>query len=204
MKRFVLALAALASGAGLCSFALAGNYPSLQSLPIVSVPFAPQETPTKFREAAKNIDTYGPGLLYSLPAISTATAAATTQTLASYTITAGNFQNTGQAVRIKAVFTFAANTNNRTPIITFGTYTLTGTLNATSAGSESLECLVVRTGASTQSITCTGMTQTTPIVNTYTAGTSPDTADIAVTGQCTQGSASADCTLATFIVESLR
>lgn len=203
MKRIVLALATLAFGIA-PQFALAGNYPTLQGLPIVAQPMAPQELPSKFRELARNIDTYGPGLLYSLPAISTATAAATTQTLASYTITAGNFQTTGQAVRIKAVFTFAANTNNRTPIITFGTTTYTGTLNATSAGTESLECLVVRTGSNTQSVTCTGMTQTTPIINSYAAGTSPDTADIAVTGQCTQGSASADCTLATFIVESLR
>jgi hypothetical protein len=146
----------------------------------------------------------GVGLQYSLAAPTTATAAATTQTLASYTLPAGYLSTVGQGLRIKGVFVHAANTNNITPIITFGTYTLTGTINATSGGTEHLECLVVKTGASTQSVTCSGMTQTTPIINSYTAGTSTDTAGIAITGQCTQGSASADCTLATFTVESLR
>ena len=195
MKRLLIALGLISiSGA-----AFAGNYPPIPSFtgPVDTIQSA-------INGHIANANTYNEGLLYGLYAPVTATAAATTQTLASYTIPAYFLNTVGQSVRIKAVFTFAANTNNRTPIITFGTFTYTGTLNATSAGTESVECLVTRTGVSTQAITCTGMTQTTPIINSYTAGTSPETAGIAVTGQCTQGSASADCTLSTMIVESLR
>lgn len=196
MKRFLIALGLILAGTP----ALAGNYPPV---PAPTQPYAPQEVPGKIAQLVQNINQYALSLYYSLPAVTTATANATTQTLASVTVPANTFTTTGQAFRIKGVFTHGASTNNITPILTFGTYTLTGSSNATNGGAESLECLVVRSGVSTQNITCSGMTQVTPIVNTYAAGTSSEVADIAITGQCTQGSAAADCSLATFIVEAL-
>ena len=195
MKRLLIALWLLFTSTA----AFAGNYPTI---PYITGPIEQGTIP--FNNLIGSVNTNSTGLAFSLYAPVTATAAATTQTLGSYTLPANYLTNIGQTLRIKGVFTFAANTNNRTPIITFGTFTYTGTLNATSAGTEALECIVVKTGASTQEITCTGMTQTTPIIYSAAAGSSPDTANIAITGQCTQGSASADCTLATFTVESLR
>lgn len=195
MKRLLIALGFTA----VSGVAFAGNYP----------PIPPFTGPVDTIQSAlnghiNNTNLYSGGLVYGLYAPVTATAAATTQTLGSYTLPAGHLSAVGQSIRVKGVFTFAANTNNRTPIITFGTFTYTGTTNATSSGSEGLECVITRTGVSTQAIVCTGMTQTTPIVYSYSAGTSPETAGIAITGQCTQGSASADCTLSSFTVESLR
>lgn len=195
MKRFLIALGIIFTS----SMAMAGSYPPV---PYMTTP--PEAGVAPFNQVIQNVNTYSTGLLNALYAPVTATAAATTQTLASYTLPASYLTNVGQTIRITGVFTFAANTNNRTPIITFGTFTYTGTLNATSAGTEMLDCIVTKTGASTQSIVCNGQTQTTPIIWSYSAGTSPDTAGIAITGQCTQGSASADCTLAAFTVESLR
>lgn len=198
MKRIISALLVMVfASAG----AVAGGYPGV---PQVSGPVEVSQLNAYLNQGVANVNLYTSGLLYGLYTPTTATAAATTQTLATYTLPAGYLSNVGQSIRVKGVFTFAANTNNRTPIITFGTFTYTGTLNATSSGTEGLECVITKTGASTQAITCTGMTQTTPIIYSYTAGTSTDTAGIAITGQCTQGSASADCTLATFTVESLR
>jgi hypothetical protein len=195
MKRLLIALGLILASTA----AFAGNYPPV---PYVTAPVEAGTAP--FNNVITSVNTNSTGLLFGLYAPVTATAAATTQTLGSYTLPASYLTTVGQALRIKGVFTFAANSNNRTPIITFGTFTYTGTVNATSSGTEGLECLVVKTGASTQEITCTGMTQTTPIIYSAAAGSSTDTAGIAITGQCTQGSASADCTLATFTVESLR
>ena len=195
MKKLLIALGLISASTA----ALAGNYPPIPPFtgPVDSIQSA-------LNGHINNTNLYSSGLVYGLYAPVTATAAATTQTLASYTLPASYLTNVGQSIRVKGVFTFAANTDNRTPIITFGTFTYTGTLNATSSGTEGLECLITKTGASTQAITCTGMTQTTPIIYSYAAGTSTDTAGIAITGQCTQGSASADCTLSMFTVESLR
>lgn len=196
MKKFLIALGLILTS----TIAFAGSYPPVSA---PTGPYAPQEIPAKIAQLAVNVNTQGTGLYFSLPAVTTATAAATTQTLASTTVPANTFTTTGAAFRIKGTWTKAANVNSITPIITFGTYTLTGGANTTSAGSETLECLVVRSGVSTQNITCNGVNQVTPIAATYAAGTSPETADIAITGQCTQGSASADCILDTFTVEAL-
>jgi hypothetical protein len=197
MRKLLIAFWLLTVGA---ASALAGSYPPVAA---PTGPYAPQEIPGKIAQLAYNVNTQGAGLYFSLPAITTATAAATTQTLASVTVPANTFTTTGSAFRIKGTWTKAANVNSVTPIITFGTYTLTGGANTTSAGSETLECLVVRSGLNTQNITCNGVNQVTPIAATYAAGTSTETGDIAITGQCTQGAASADCILDTFTVEAL-
>jgi hypothetical protein len=196
MKKLILALSFIFASTA----ALAGSYPAV---PAPTGPYAPQEIPGKIAQLAYNVNTYGMGLYYSLPTVTTATAAATTQTLASVTVPANTFTTAGAAFRIHGMWTKAANADSVTPVITFGTFTLTGGANTTSAGVEVLDCLVVRTGVSTQSVTCNGVNQITPIAATYTAGTSSEIADIAINGQCTQGTAAADCILAAFTVEAL-
>jgi hypothetical protein len=197
MKKFLIALGLIFASTA----AIAGSYPPVSA---PAGPYAPQEIPGKFAQMAYNINAQATGLYFSMPAPVTASAAATTQTLTSVTVPGNTFTTTGTAFRIKGTWTKAANVNSVTPILTFGTYTLTGGANTTSAGSETLECLVVRSGLNTQNITCNGVNQVTPIAATYAAGTSTETGDIAITGQCTQGSASADCILSGFTVEALR
>ena len=196
MKRFLIALGLVFAS----SAAFAGNYPPV---PAPTQPYAPQEIPSKIAQMAQNINVYGTGLAYSLPAAVSATANATTQTLGSWTLTANTMTNVGQAYRVRGVFTHGASTNNITPILTFGTFTYTGSVNTTNGGSEMIECTVVRTGVSTQNIACDGQTQVTPIVYSVGAGTASEVADIAINANCTQGTAAVDCILSTFTVEAL-
>lgn len=197
MKRILLSLFV---GTFCVSHALAGNYPPL------SYNNSPVDTPQKMvNDLASSINTNSTGLLYALYAPVTATAAATTQTLGSYTLPASYLTNVGQSLRIKVSYTTAANANSKTPVLTFGTYTLTGTaLTGAGAQSARYECVVTKTGASTQNIVCEGLSVVTPVAVTQANGTSTDTAGIAINGQCTQGAASADCTLVSMTVESLR
>lgn len=180
--------------------AMAGSYPPA---PYLTAPIEAGTAP--FNQVIANVNTNSTGLLFAMQLPVTATAAATTQTLASYTLPASYLTNVGQTVRIKGSFITAANANSKTPIITFGTFTLTGTaLTGAGAQSARYECTITKTGASTQNAVCEGLSAVTPVAVTQTNGTSPDTAGIAITAQCTQGAASADCTAANFTVESLR
>ena len=198
MKRFIASLIFLLMPA----IAIAGNY---AGVPLTSGPVETSQLRPELNTLVNNVNTNSTGLLYGMPASVTATAAATTQTLATYTLPANYLANVGQSIRFKGYFSTAANANSKTPIITFGTFTLTGTaLTGAGAQTATYECVVTKTGASTQTVVCSGLTVVTPVAMTYTAGTSTDTATIAITGQCTQGSASADCTLNDFTVESLR
>lgn len=128
------------------------------------------------------------------------------QFLAAYNLPAGYLARNGQSVRFKATFSFAANTNNRTPKIYFGaSVTKTGTVNATSGGSASYECIVSRSGAATQTSSCVGLDGVTNVVQTFPAGTEDLTAAVAIRASCTDGTSSAaDCVLQNFIVESLQ
>jgi hypothetical protein len=180
--------------------AMAGNYPPV---PYMTAPVEAGTAP--FNATIAAVNTNSTGLLYGLYAPVTATAAATTQTLGSYTIPASYLTNVGQTIRISGSYTTAANADNKTPVLTFGTYTYTGTtLSGAGAQSARYSCVITKTGASTQNAVCEGLSVVTPVAVTSASGTSPDTATIAINFQCTQGSAAADCTLVGATVESLR
>lgn len=197
MKKIITFAAALALT---FSSALAGNYPPV---PYLTAPIEAGTAP--FNNVISNVNTNSTGLLYALYAPVTATAAATTQTLGGYTLPASYLTNVGQSIRIRVQYTTAANANSKTPVIVFGTFTYTGTaLTGAGAQSASYECTVTKTGASTQNIVCSGLSVVTPVAVTSASGTSTDTATIAINGQCTQGAASADCTLVGMTIESLR
>lgn len=146
------------------------------------------------------------GQLFSqVPTVATAAGTAE-QFLSSYTLPPNYLARNGQSVRFKATFSFAANTNNRTPKIYFGTtVTKAGTVNATSGGSASYECIVSRSGAATQTSSCVGLDGVTNVVQTFPGGTEDLTTAIAIRASCTDGTSSAsDCVLQNFIVESLQ
>ncbi len=147
-----------------------------------------------------------PGLLFANPALTPTGTGTAEQILSTYNLPASYLTSVGQTIRIRATFSYAANTNNRTPKIYFGTtVTKTGTVNATSGGSGALECVVTKSGASTQMATCIGLDGVTNVVQTFLAGTETDTAAITIKATCTDGTSSAsDCVLNNFTVESLR
>lgn len=187
------------------TLALAGNY---SGVPLVTGPLEPSQMQATINSVINSINTASGGLLFSQPT-SVATGTGTSeQILSSYTLPADYLSRTGQTLRIKATFKFAANTNNRTPKLYFGGSSITGTVNATSGGDASLYCDVVKSGTDTQNVICAGTnTAASPalLAQTFTAGTDDDGAGIVIKGTCTDGTSSAsDCVLWSMTVESLR
>lgn len=143
-----------------------------------------------------------PMLIHNNTTAATATAAATTQTLMSYSLPANALNEDGRSVRIRAVFSTAANTNTKTFLITFGSTTVATSAASAFANSTSavLEAVVTRTGAATQdsfgSFFTTDTTSTTTRGGSSALGAPTETLSAAVTiaAKGTQGSASADIT----------
>lgn len=143
-----------------------------------------------------------PLILHKNTTAASATAAATTQTLMSYSLPAGALNENGRGVKIRAVFSTAANTNTKTFLITFGSTTVSASAASAFANSTSavLEATVIRTGAATQdafgTFLTTDTTTTTTRGGSYAPSTPTETLSGAVTiaAKGTQGSASVDIT----------
>lgn len=145
---------------------------------------------------------FGPtGILYTIPAIVATGSGTGAQTLATYSLPANALDQVGRRLHIRAAFATAANTNNKTCTLNFGSEQVsTGTM-ATSAERAWLELNVLKTGSSTQSVWGRGTALATNISTYYAAGAETDTAAIVITAICTDGSNSAgDAVLVDFSV----
>jgi hypothetical protein len=200
IKKLIIGLSLLF---GLATVSLAGQYGQAT---LVTGAQDPSQLNATINGVIIQQNAIAPGLLYSNTTVVPTGTGTSEQTLGTYDLPASYLTRSGQSIRIKATFSYAANTNNRTPKIYFGaTVTKTGTLNATSGGSGALECIVTRSGTSTQVDTCVGLDGITNVVQTFLAGTEAETAAINIKATCTDGTSSAsDCVLNNFIVESLR
>lgn len=185
------------------AFAVAGQY---GQVPLVTGAQDPSQLSATINQVIISRNAVTPGLLFANPTLVPTGTGTAEQFLSTYSLPASYLAQVGQTIRIRATFSYAANTNNRTPKIYFGTtVTKTGTVNATSGGSGALECVVTKSGSSTQMATCIGLDGVTNVVQTFLAGTETDTAAIAIRASCTDGTSSAsDCVLNNFTVESLR
>lgn len=185
--------------------AVAGNYPGV---PYTSGPFDAGNIPGIINGVIANVNSNTTGLLYSNATVSATGTGTTEQTLYTYTLAANTLATNGQTLRIKCGATTAANANNKTLILYFGTSTFTTTAVASNAGAFNLELLVTRTGAATQTVWGSGTGGTaglTVILPTATAGT--DNLAAATTIKCTgtDGTSSAGDISGKFMtVESLR
>ena len=108
-----------------------------------------------------------------------------TDNLITYAIPANTFSANGKTVRVKAWGTTANNGNAKTLTFVVGSQTVVSTALTTSiVGQWEIECLIVRTGASTQDIRARTLQGATAIIDAeLTAGTQTDTA--AITIKCT-------------------
>jgi len=112
-------------------------------------------------------------------------------TMMSYTVTP--MKNNGDDISIKAWGIYAANANNKTISLKFGSQTIltTGAI-AANDGSWQIEATIIRTAAATQEIIATIISSNTGVVEsaTRTAGTQTLTAsnDLIITGQGTSSS----------------
>lgn len=108
------------------------------------------------------------------------------------------------ALRIKAWGTTAANTDNKTMRLYFGSEVVATPAAATNNKNWSLELVVIRTGASTQVVFGNGLVDVTPVTGYVATGAETETAAITIklTGQAGTGNAN-DIVAKGLIVEVL-
>lgn len=128
------------------------------------------------------------------------------QVLATYSLPAGALDATGRRLKIRASFVTAANTQNKTCKLYFGTVSISTGVVTTSAAAPWLELTVTKSGSSTQLVSGHGCGGTTGIVPVALGGagtaTEADTAAIVIKATGTDGTSSAgDITIVDFCVE---
>lgn len=135
----------------------------------------------------------------------TATIADTNETdLASYTLPANTLSNNGMALKVKAYGITAANGNDKTLKLYFGTLLLDTTALALNSQDWIIEALIVRSGVGGQDVLTQFARGATAAVNNETVRTEDETTglEIKVTGE--NGTASAgDITFKGMVIEFL-
>lgn len=156
--------------------------PVPQDLPMLNLPLA---------QLVQNINNGSSGILAAnLAPVSTA-AGTTIQALQSFTLPANYLTRAGMTLHIRCWGTTAANANNKTMTLAFGSSAVATPTAATNAGTWSLEMHVMKTGASTQAVDGFGAVNVTPVAPFVTAGANTDTAAIVIACSGTDGTSSA-------------
>ena len=145
------------------------------------------------------------GIIYGINAPVTGATGTSEQVLGTWAMPGGTLDVVGRRLRITANFQHAANTNDVSAKLYFGSEALATANTATSGAATKLECDVLKTGASTQQVTCWGLGGAAGVVPvTYSAaGTETDTGAITIKASVTGGTSGADGTLSDFYVEEL-
>jgi len=200
MKKFLLGAAAFLA---LTSGALADTTPLLGIYNVDNVPFcAGQGTPNT--QTFCNLTFKPEGLVYALPA-SIATATGTSaQTLVTFTLPANTLDVVGRRIKVHTVWHLATNGNTKTMTVNFGAGPETVSSGALTGSNVNvvLDMLIAKTGASTQTITGTGVQNTTSVTPYYATATETDTGALTITAIATDGTSSAaDITLVEMTIE---
>lgn len=156
-------------------------------------------------QAGQSTSTFNPeGLLYA-NFTSTGNGADTTEdTLLTYTLPAKVLSAANKGIRIRVWGNTAANTDNKTIKLYFGSEVIASPTAATNNKGWSLELDVFKTGSSTQVVFGSGQVDVTPVTPLVTTGAETDTAGIVikVTGQAGTGNAN-DIVAKGLVVEML-
>jgi hypothetical protein len=185
----------------------AGNYPPV---PYLSGPVDSGNFQGTVNGVINSINTNNTGLLFVNAASAATTAAATEQTLYTYTLSPSYLATNGQSLRVRCWATTANNTNTKAMTLYFGASTVTVAAQANATNGDYLEYVVTRTGAATQVMNGTGQGGTTAGATTITAvqnATPTETLSGAIVIKCTgtQGTAAANDIVGKMMtVESLR
>lgn len=149
--------------------------------------------------------TVNPAGVLSANLTSTGNGANTTEdTLLTFTLPAKTLSTAGKGLKIRAWGNTAANADNKTIKLYFGSEVIVTPTAATSGKGWELELEVYKTGANTQVVFGSGQVDVTPVTTLVTTGAEADTATITikVTGQA--GTANANDIVAKgLIVEML-
>lgn len=139
--------------------------------------------------------------LNAIVASSETSANTSTTTLASYSLPANALDTTGRELHIHAGWGTGADGNNKTGVVNFGSNSCSTGAVSTNNGSLTVEMDIVKTGASTQNITCLVGAGTALVSVPPVAGSNTDTAAITITATGLNGTAVlGDIYLATFDV----
>lgn len=114
------------------------------------------------------------------------------QTLATYSLPANALDIVGRRVKMRAMFSKAANTDSVTCKLYFGSEVVSTGANTTSAAGMTLALTAVKTGASTQIVWGAGAQGTTGVTPYSAAGTETDTAAIVIKATCQDGTSAAN------------
>jgi hypothetical protein len=198
LRNGFLALAALI---GATAAAPAAN------LPLLTGPIEPSQIQSTLNQLIQSINT-GVGGLANAQTGAVATGAGTDeQTLQTWTMPANFLSTAGQAVRIRCWGSTAANANNKTRRLYFGTSVIATATEAANAQRWVLEMVVMRTGAATQSVSATGIAGTGSVTPISYVNQGTDNLAAAVVIKCTgqDGTDSAgDITANGMIVEIIK
>lgn len=177
----------------------------MPSLPLFTSIPDPSGIESMFNQLVNNINT-GVGGLQSAATAAVATAGGTSeQTLQTLTLPANFFTKAGQTVRLVASGTTAANGNNKTIKVEFGTIVISSGVIAINAKKWKSVLEVMHTGANTQ--TWNGLYTDTTTGNIVDGGTAAvtESAQISCTVKCTDGTDSAgDITCNNFYIEIIK
>lgn len=136
---------------------------------------------------------------------STGNGADTTEdTLATYSLPANTLGTTMRGLKIRAWGTCAANADNKTMKLYFGSEVIATPTAATNAKNWWLEMEVYHSGANAQVVVGRGIVDTTSVTPLVTTGTESESAAIVikVTGQAGTGNAN-DIVIKAFVIERL-
>lgn len=149
--------------------------------------------------------TVKPEGILSVNLTSTGNGADTTEdTLLSFTLPAKTLSATGKGLKIRAWGNTAANADNKTVKLYFGSEVITTPTAATNAKGWELELEVYKNGSSTQVVYGKGQVDVTPVTPLVTTGAETDTATITIKVTGTAGTANANDIVAKgLIVEML-
>jgi len=132
------------------------------------------------------------GSLFQLTApVSTGTGTSE-QVLGTYSLPASSLDIVGRKIHIFASFLAANNANTKSAKLYFGASAITvAAVTVSAATVVVLECEVLKTGASTQNVTCYGQNGSAIVPNVFVAGTDTDTAAIVIKATATDATSSA-------------
>lgn len=148
-----------------------------------------------FNTLITNINSGTAGQLFANVATGATTAAATTQTLQTYTLPAGYLTQTRSGLRIRIWGTTAATAGTKAVSMVFGGTTFV--LFAANAFSNAATTFwgqldIYRTGAATNRVFGTGLVGVTPVAMAYTAGTDDHSTALTISATAANGAAVAN------------
>lgn len=148
---------------------------------------------------------YAPMGTINVNTTSTGTGADTTEdTLTTYSLPANTLSAAGKGLKIRAWGTTAANADNKTMKLYFGSEVIATPTAATNNKNWYLELEVYKTAANAQVVDGRGIVDTTAVTPYFATGTETDTAAITVKATGTNGTGNAnDIVIKGFIVEML-